>query len=68
MLRAEFFVNGEHRETREVEREWLERARSTRENVLLADGNPYEVADVQFAAEGDSARVELVPPQFQRAQ
>ena len=68
MVKAEFFVNGEHRETREVEREWLERARSTQENVLLPDGNPYIVADVQFGAAGTGARVELVPPQFQRAQ
>ena len=68
MIKAEFFVNGEHRETREVERDWLERARSTRENVLLADGNPYHVTDVKFDASGSSARVELAPPQFTRAQ
>ena len=68
MVTAEFFVNGEHRETRKVERDWLERAQGTHENILLPDGNPYHVAAVHFDASGLTARVDLVPPEFTRAQ
>lgn len=68
MIKAEFFVNGEHRETREVERAWVERARSTRENVLLSDGNPYQVIGLDIDASGSSARVDLAPPEFTRGQ
>ena len=68
MVKAEFFVNGEYRESREVEREWLERAQATHESVLLADGNPYYVAAVELDGSAGTARVELVPPEFTRAQ
>jgi hypothetical protein len=67
VIKAEFFVDGEYRETREVTREWLERAQATHENVLLADGNPYHVGDIELDGSGSSARVELVPPRFTRA-
>jgi hypothetical protein len=67
MMKAVFLVNGEARETREVEDDWLERAEKTQENVLLSDGNPYRVVRVEYDAFQGVARVELEPPQFQRA-
>lgn len=68
MVTAVFWVNGEARETREVEEDWLERAQASHENVLLADdGNPYHVLSVEYDASHRTARVELVPPEFARA-
>ena len=66
MIKAEFFVDGEYRESREVTRDWLERAHATHENILLTDGNPYHVSDVELDASGTKARVALVPPRFTR--
>ena len=65
MVTAVFFVNGEERERREVGDDWLDRAQLSHENVLLADGNPYCVVRVE--RQGPMARVELAPPEFQRA-
>lgn len=68
MVVADFIVNGERRETREVAEQWLERASKNHENVLLADGNVYEIVNVQ-CSERDGrrhARVELMPPRFAR--
>jgi len=67
MVNAHFFVNGERRETREVEPEWLERVQKSHENVLLADGNPYHVVRVEYQPAGSAARVDLAPPEFARA-
>ena len=66
MLKAVFLVNGEVRETREVEEDWLERAEATHENVLLSDGNPYCVVSVELDAFQGVARVKLAAPEFQR--
>ena len=66
-MKAVFLVQGEARETREVEDDWLERAEATHENVLLADGNPYCVVSVEYDTFQGVARVELAPPEFQRA-
>jgi hypothetical protein len=63
LITAHFFIKGEERETREVTEEWLTRAQSTHENVLL-DGNNYLVQ--QISVEGSHAKVELVAPQFSR--
>ena len=64
MITAHFIVDGEERETREVSEDWLRRAATEHENVLLHDGNNYLVKSV--AVSGHQARVELVPPQFAR--
>jgi hypothetical protein len=64
MITAHFIVDGEERETREVSEDWLRRAATEHENVLLQDGNTYLVKSVGVS--GGRARVELVPPQFAR--
>ena len=68
MVIAHFLVNGEERETREVPEQWLRDARANHENVLLSDGNPYEVLNVEYREhEGRMhARVEVVAPRFAR--
>ena len=68
MISAAFIVAGQERETRQVSEEWLERARESHENVLLADGNPYCVVKVEYDPGRQHARVELAPPEFTRAQ
>ena len=65
MVVAHFIVNGEERETREVPETWLQEAWANRENVLLHDGNPYQIQDVHYTAEGH-ARVDVVAPRFAR--
>ena len=68
MVIAHFILNDELRETREVSRQWLQEARANRENVLLSDGNTYEIVDVRYSAQGPSthARVAIVAPRFAR--
>ena len=58
---AHFFVNGEEFEVREVEDKWLLDAWASHENVLLKDGNPYQIVNVDFAGK-PHARVEVVAP------
>jgi hypothetical protein len=65
MIVAHFIVNGFERESREVSETWLDEAWANHENVLLADGNVYQITDVQHSAEGH-ARVDLAAPQFAR--
>jgi hypothetical protein len=60
VILARFIVNGEERETREVEQKWLLDAWADQGNVLLKDGNPYRIQDVHFDENG--ASVELVAP------
>ena len=67
MVKALFLVDGQLRETREVEEDWLARAEMSHESVLLADGNPYHVMRVEHDAFNGVARVELAPPEFARA-
>ena len=65
MIIAHFIVNGSERESREVSESWLAQVSANQENVLLADGNIYQVTGVQHTQEGH-ARIELVAPQFAR--
>jgi hypothetical protein len=67
MVKALFLVNGELRETREVEEDWIARAETSHESVLLADGNPYHVLRVEHDSFHGVARIELAPPEFARA-
>ena len=68
MVIAHFILNDELRETREVSRQWLQEARANRENVLLSDGNTYEIVEVRYSQEGPRthARVAIVAPRFAR--
>ena len=69
MIVAHFIVAGEEREVREVSEEWLRDAQANQDNVLLEDGNPYRICNVQMNGEAPKlhACVELVAPQFTRA-
>ena len=60
MIRAKFIVNGEERETREVERKWLQDVWTEHDNVLLNDGNPYQIVDITFT--DTDALVQLEAP------
>ncbi len=69
VVMARFFVEGEERETREVREDWLHQARANHENVLLQDGNVYQIIDMHYddtAGPQRSARVDLVAPRFAR--
>jgi hypothetical protein len=64
MVTAHFYLAADELETRDVEREWLDRAWEGRENVLLSNGNPYRIVKVEY--EGLAARVTVEAPQFTR--
>src|ERR1051325_5881598 len=68
MVIAHFMLNEELRETREVSGQWLQKACANRENVLLNDGNTYEIVDGRYREEGPRthARVAIVAPRFAR--
>lgn len=68
MVIAHFMLDEELRETREVTPEWLQEACANRENVLLSDGNTYEIVEVRYSQEGPRthARVAIVAPRFAR--
>jgi hypothetical protein len=68
MVIAHFVVNGDERESREVPEQWLREAHANHENVLLGDGNPYEIVNVEYHGEAGRthARVELAAPRFAR--
>ena len=65
---ARFMMGDDARETREVDDEWLRKAWSQHENILLTDGNTYRIQNVRYVEEGGStcAYVELAAPPFAR--
>ena len=65
MIIAHFIVKGEERELRQVTEQWLHEACANHENVLLSDGNPYEIVDMHYTESGH-ARVDLMAPRFAR--
>ena len=67
MIVARFIVQGEERETREVDEQWLRDAWANRDNVLLSDGNPYRIVNVEYLdLPHKHARVEVAAPEFAR--
>ena len=68
MTLARFIVQGEERDSREVSDEWLHRASTNQENILLKDGNTYRIVAIDYVGTGAErhARVELVAPRFAR--
>lgn len=64
MVTAHFYLEADELETREVEQKWLDDAWARRENVLLSNGNPYRIVNVEY--DGQRARVTVEAPQFTR--
>ena len=68
VILAHFLFQGEEREAREVEEQWLRDAFANHDNILLTDGNTYRITGVSYDGQGTErhARVQLAAPQFAR--